>query len=93
MCYAIFVTLFQLRLLPMKIQIHYFASLREQIGRANDVVESSDALSVLDAWQQATGEAELVEDLLVAVNQEYTTTDTLLKDGDELAFFPPVTGG
>ena len=83
----------QLRLLPMKIQIHYFASLREQIGRANDVVESSDALSVLDAWQQATGKAELVEDLLVAVNQEYTTTDTLLKDGDELAFFPPVTGG
>ena len=83
MCYAY----------EMTIKILYFASLREQIGRTSDVVEATDSLTVIKAWKQATGLPELLDNLLVAVNQEYTSTDTLLKDGDELAFFPPVTGG
>jgi len=77
----------------MSIKILYFASLREQIGRSNDIIDSTDSLTVLDAWKQATGMPDLLENLLVAINQEYTTTDAVLKDGDELAFFPPVTGG
>lgn len=78
----------------MSINILYFASLREQIGRASDVIEITDSMRVIDAWQQTTGLSDdLLGNLLVAVNQEYTTVDALLKDGDELAFFPPVTGG
>lgn len=77
----------------MSIKILYFASLREQIGRASDVIEKTDSLRVIDAWQQATGMPELLDNLLIAVNQEYTSEDTVLNDGDELAFFPPVTGG
>lgn len=77
----------------MRIKILYFASLREQIGRASDVVESDESLCVIDAWHQATGMPELLDNLLISVNQEYRTSDTLLDDGDELAFFPPVTGG
>ncbi len=78
----------------MKIKIHYFASLRENIGRSEDVIESqTESLTVKQAWQQATGLPELQDDLLIAVNQEYTSEDVLLSDGDELAFFPPVTGG
>ena len=77
----------------MKIKIHYFASLREKIGRASDDIESVDPLTVIQAWQQATGLPELLDNLLIAVNQEYTSADTSLSDGDELAFFPPVTGG
>ena len=77
----------------MKIRILYFASLREQIGRASDCIESSEPLTVADAWKQATEMPEPFDNLLIAVNQEYTTAETLLQDGDELAFFPPVTGG
>ncbi len=77
----------------MKIKILYFASLREKIGRASDSIESSESLTVIGAWKQATDMPELLDNLLIAVNQEYTTEDTLLNDGDELAFFPPVTGG
>jgi molybdopterin synthase sulfur carrier subunit len=77
----------------MKIKIHYFASLREKIGRASDDIESADPLTVMQAWQQATGLSEMLDNLLIAVNQEYASADTSLSDGDELAFFPPVTGG
>lgn len=77
----------------MGIKILYFASLREHIGRASDLIDSTESLTVIDAWQQATGMPELLDGLLISVNQEYTSADALLKDGDELAFFPPVTGG
>jgi len=77
----------------MKIKVLYFASLREEIGRANDEIVVSGPINVIDAWKQATGLSDLREGLLVAVNQEYTTLDKALVDGDEIAFFPPVTGG
>ena len=81
----------------MTINVLYFASLREEIGRANDQFEfSSDELvdlSIIKLWQHATGEAIFPEQLLVAVNQEYQDSKALVKDGDEVAFFPPVTGG
>ena len=75
------------------IKILYFASLREQVGRGNDQLEISNPVTALEAWQQATGLKEFSDNLLIAVNQEYTTADALVNDGDELAFFPPVTGG
>lgn len=77
----------------MAIKILYFASLREQMGRASDEIEASGPISVVDAWRQATGQSEISDNLLIAVNHEYTSADALLNDGDELAFFPPVTGG
>ena len=81
----------------MTINVLYFASLREEIGRASDQFEfSSDkisSLSIEQLWQHATGQASFPEQLLVAVNQEYKEPQSLLNDGDEVAFFPPVTGG
>ena len=81
----------------MSIKILYFASLRERIGRGSDTIEMNDAannpMCVMDAWKQATGLDELADNLLIAINQEYTSADAIVKDGDELAFFPPVTGG
>jgi len=77
----------------MSIKILYFASLREQVGRSGDVVEPTEKSSVDDIWKQATGLDELPDNLLIAVNQEYTSKEVLVKDGDEVAFFPPVTGG
>ncbi|MEH6455661.1 MAG: molybdopterin converting factor subunit 1 [Cocleimonas sp.] len=81
----------------MTIKVLYFASLREEIGRASDEFDfSSDELSSLSLdklWQKATGQSSFPGQLLVAVNQEYKEPQALLKDGDEVAFFPPVTGG
>ncbi|GAA0414037.1 molybdopterin synthase sulfur carrier subunit [Cocleimonas flava] len=82
----------------MSIKVLYFASLREEIGRGGDVVDistdqSSHSLSVEQLWVNSTGQTHFPDNLLVAVNQEYTNPQALLNDGDEVAFFPPVTGG
>ncbi|MCF6190518.1 MAG: molybdopterin converting factor subunit 1 [Cocleimonas sp.] len=77
----------------MTINILYFASLREKIGCGSDTLDLSESLSVAQVWQQATGQESFPNDVLVALNQEYTDADAMVSDGDEIAFFPPVTGG
>ena len=77
----------------MPVTVKYFASLREVIGRASDQVPITEVTTVEKIWQQATQNMERPERLLVAVNQEYSNFSQEVKDGDEVAFFPPVTGG
>ena len=77
----------------MTIQVKYFASLRETIGRSSDDLSIPDAVTVEDVWNQATANMQRPENLLVAVNQEYANFSKQVHDGDEVAFFPPVTGG
>jgi len=82
------------------IRILYFASLREKLGTSGESLELppgvSDLGGVLDVLAARGGEwASLasVKNLKSAVNQEMAGNMTAVKDGDELAFFPPVTGG
>ena len=77
----------------MPVHVKYFASLRETIGRADDEISIADISTVEKIWQQATNNMPRPERLLVAVNQEYSDFSESVKDGDEVAFFPPVTGG
>lgn len=77
----------------MSITVRYFASLKDKVGRAEEALNISTALSVRDAWQQLNPSLAMPDNVLAAIDQEYADLDTLLKDGDELAFFPPVTGG
>lgn len=77
----------------MTIQVRFFASLREQIGIAEKQLEVSPAMSVADVWLLATSQSEIPANTLLAVNMEYVDADQLVADGDEVAFFPPVTGG
>ncbi|MBM3732968.1 MAG: molybdopterin converting factor subunit 1 [Acidimicrobiia bacterium] len=85
----------------MTVRILYFAYFRERAGRASeDVSPPGDVTTVaqLMAWLAARGEgrekaftdAALVR---VAVNQNYVKMDHPIRPGDEVAFFPPVTGG
>ncbi len=77
----------------MPIKIRYFASLREQLG-INELSISSDNIStVSDVWKTVNPGTPLPEHLLFAVNMEYAQPETPVNDGDEVAFFPPVTGG
>ena len=77
----------------MKISVKFFASLREQIGKADALIETEDSLSVLEIWKQASESESLPENTLCAINMEYTDPNAMVSDGDEVAFFPPVTGG
>lgn len=77
----------------MSIKVLFFASLRESMGRAGDELDASCASIVVEVWDAvARGEAMPVN-LLMAVNQEYVHSSAPVQDGDEVAFFPPVTGG
>lgn len=77
----------------MNITIKFFASLREQIGKSDETLTCSDAITVLAAWQQASGLSDMPENILCAINMEYVDKNDTVNDGDEVAFFPPVTGG
>ena len=77
----------------MSIKVLYFASLKELLGHASAELELSSPLTAGQIWQQLNPDIALPEGTLTAINMEYASPDTLLKDGDELAFFPPVTGG
>jgi molybdopterin synthase sulfur carrier subunit len=48
---------------------------------------------VADVWTRAANGAVLPPNILAAVNHDYARLDQPVKDGDEVAFFPPVTGG
>ncbi len=82
-------------------QILYFASLRDRIGRADERVAlppEVQTVRALLAWLQGREPAfaVLVEQgrtIRVAVNQEFASPDDPVGPGDEIALFPPVTGG
>lgn len=82
------------------IQLRYFASLRERLGVSDECVslpDNIDTVAGLQRWLQDRGEpwsgALGDERLLVAVNHEVVKRATGVRDGDEIAWFPPVTGG
>lgn len=77
----------------MTVQVKFFASLKEQLGCDGASVEIGEVATAADVWLQASGGKPLPSNVLVAVNMEYTDPNHEVADGDEVAFFPPVTGG
>lgn len=77
----------------MSIKVRYFASLKERVGRSEDECHTTKPLSVQAVWQQLNPDLAMPATLLVAINMNYAEQDVMVEDGDELAFFPPVTGG
>lgn len=85
----------------MKLTLKFFASVRETLGKPSDTLElPASGASVADvraalvarggAWATALGEGRA---LRMACNQVMCQPDTPVREGDEVAFFPPVTGG
>lgn len=83
------------------IKVLYFAALREQLGAGSEEMELPAGIHNLgglaahlgargDAWSDAFGGDRTV---MMALNQEAARPDDTLQDGDEIAFYPPVTGG
>jgi sulfur-carrier protein len=77
----------------MPITVKFFASLRERVGRGEATLEPRAALTAREVWTRAAGAQAMPSNTLVAINMEYAGVDQPVKDGDEVAFFPPVTGG
>ena len=77
----------------MTITVKFFAGLRERLGQAEVEITASPELTVEQVWKNSTQGALCPPHVLTAVNQEYVGFNHLVNDGDEVAFFPPVTGG
>jgi len=85
----------------VSIRILYFARLREDMGIAQEMFEPTGAscdVNSLRAQLVARGGASTTalgpgKAVRVSVNQDLARGDTPVKAGDEIAFFPPVTGG
>ena len=83
------------------IKLLYFASLRDRLGSSGEELtlpESIRDITALKALLARRGEewADIFADdelVLAAVNQEMAQPETAISDGDEIGFFPPVTGG
>ena len=76
----------------MSITVRFFASLRERLGKGQDIIDSKGIANVADVWRQSA-RIPFPDNVLAAVNMEYAQPDRPVQDGDEVAFFPPVTGG
>lgn len=77
----------------MSISVQFFASLREQVGKPQTAVECSTPMDLKTVWSEASGGIKMPANTLCAINLEYVKNDAVAQDGDEVAFFPPVTGG
>lgn len=81
----------------MRVTLLYFAAVREKLGRDRDELELPVGASVHDLVRAAQVLRPALTPfdpaIRVARNLEFTTDDELLKDGDEIAFIPPVSGG
>lgn len=77
----------------MSVTVKYFASLRESLGRDQDTLDSAAVATVGEVWSTVSNGEPLPGNVLAAVNLTYVNPDHPVKDGDEVAFFPPVTGG
>ena len=77
----------------MTIKVKFFARMRDEVGRSDGEVEYTDGITIAKIWSQLADGREMPESLMVAVNMEYVKGEPDLSDGDEIAFFPPVTGG
>jgi len=81
----------------MKINVKYFAFYEDLLDRKEEQVEVGEGATVADLFNHVMRQYEFKDRLststLFAVNQAYVPRDCLLKNGDEVAFIPPVAGG
>jgi molybdopterin converting factor subunit 1 len=81
----------------VRVQVRLFASLRESAGRGEVELLLPPDATAEDAWRELVARHPALavrrQSLAASVNRRYAPFDTLLHDGDEVVFIPPVSGG
>jgi sulfur-carrier protein len=81
----------------MKIRIRYFASLREIVGQSEELLTLHEGGRVADVravlLERYPRLQPVLDRCIYAVNRNYVPPETMLHDGDELVFIPPMGGG
>ncbi len=81
----------------MKVRLLFFAVLRDIAGTDARELALSEGTTARDVWQALRGQYAKLSDYtqppMIAINETYAAPDSVLRDGDELAFIPPVAGG
>jgi molybdopterin converting factor subunit 1 len=79
----------------MRITVLYFGVLKDVMGRRSAEMDLAEGASVAELLElhRSSGKASVWDSIAVAVNQEYARAGDVLKDGDEVALLPPVSGG
>ncbi|HPH96909.1 MAG TPA: molybdopterin converting factor subunit 1 [Anaerolineaceae bacterium] len=81
----------------INIKVLFFATLKERTGTSHADIEIKDSATVADLLDklmvQYPGLRTSKENMIIAVNQKFATVEDILGDGDEVAVFPPVSGG
>jgi len=77
----------------MAIKVKCFASMREYLDLSEREIAIDGIDNVADVWQTIAGDKPMPDNTLCAVNQSQADEQFQVSDGDEVAFFPPVTGG
>ncbi len=81
----------------MSVKVLYFASVSEAIGLTSETIDLPPGVATLGALRQHLGARHgallTTKNLRAAVNRQMCGWKAEVKDGDEIAFFPPVTGG
>ncbi|RZU45214.1 molybdopterin synthase subunit MoaD [Fluviicoccus keumensis] len=82
------------------IKLCFFARFREKLGVAEESLPLEQPTTVSALMSQLAGRGGAWQEIfdcprgiMVAINQDMATVDSLIHDGDEVALFPPVTGG
>jgi molybdopterin converting factor subunit 1 len=81
----------------MKVKLLLFAVLSDIIGESTREIEVAEGTRAIDVWSELRAKHPRLEPYerppFTAVNEQYVDADTVLGDGDEVAFIPPVSGG
>ena len=81
----------------MKVRLLFFAVLRDIAGTDARELALDEGTTARDVWQSLRAQyAKLIDYTqppMIAINETYAAPETVLRDGDELAFIPPVAGG
>ena len=81
----------------MKVRLLFFAVLRDIAGTDARELALSEGTTARDVWQSLRTQYAKLTDYtqppMIAINETYAAPETILRDGDELAFIPPVAGG
>ena len=80
----------------MRIKVTYYGQFRDITGLNEEEIEAKDGVTVVELRDQVREKYPRIaakREVLVAINNSFTSLETVIKPDDKVAFFPPVSGG